>query len=239
MDRRRKIMWACNTKIDISVFIVIGSKFFFFVKTSFYILTFQPFSHCGKNGGARHASWRAFTWLWYKSSTLPEWKMGLCEVSFTMRFRNSNGIARIVLGLWVLYLPTCFNCSPFSWIIQIAAPPRGTNSSSYIGKWIFRLPRFETFPSLKKGEGPYSLHISPQWIVGVGFMSRKGNYLFTTIWTFSLFSEGRIKWFSPGKTIIRKERKIEMNPHHKTIKKYMIMRHEDYLYEFLQMLFIL
>ena len=38
---------------------------------------------------------------------------GFPEVSFARRFRNLEGIARIVPGVWVLSLPTYFNCCPF------------------------------------------------------------------------------------------------------------------------------
>ena len=39
--------------------------------------------------------------------------MGLYEVSFYRQFRNTNGMARRVLGVWVLPFSEYFNCCPF------------------------------------------------------------------------------------------------------------------------------
>ena len=78
-------------------------------------------------------------------------KGGFFNVSSARRFRTPNGIARGVLGVWLLPFPTYFNCCPFliktlnyrspSWDHLIFMSRNGNSSivttrnlSSFVGK---------------------------------------------------------------------------------------------------------
>ena len=57
---------------------------------------------------------------------------------------------------------------PSLWILQIAGPPQGTSSFSYLGKVIHHFPRFELFSSSQRGGGWYLVSVSTLWTIGVG-----------------------------------------------------------------------
>ena len=68
---------------------------------------------------------------------------GFREVSSARRFRTPEGIARRVLGVWVIYLLTCFNCCPFLLNTLNCNPPSGdqliimsrNGNSSFVTIW--------------------------------------------------------------------------------------------------------
>ena len=51
------------------------------------------------------------------------YNLGLYDVSFYRQFRNTNGMARRVLGVWVLTFSDYFNCCPFFLNVINYRPP--------------------------------------------------------------------------------------------------------------------
>ena len=109
VDRRRKLTWWCNTKIDISIFLFVEISIIFFVNIRFWYWNIYNPPIVGKTEVARSTSKRAFAQSGYTLSTLLEWKMGLRESGFARQFRTPNGTTCRVPGVWEITLPTYFN----------------------------------------------------------------------------------------------------------------------------------
>ena len=111
VDFRRKISWVSNTKLTFLFFFAMTSCSLFFSSLS------SCFSHnstiVGKTEGAKPALWRELAWAGYIEYTSTAQMDGFLEVSFARRLKTPEGIARKVPGVWVLSLPTYFNCWPF------------------------------------------------------------------------------------------------------------------------------
>ena len=77
---------------------------YFFLSGS--VLSSQPFQKypvAGRIGGAKTAKKRSFVWLGKTCSTISEWKLGFCEVSFVRWFRTPDEIARMVTSVFNIY----------------------------------------------------------------------------------------------------------------------------------------
>ena len=113
MDRRRKITWVGNTKVDISVFLIIGSRFFFVLGIQLLILHFPKISHCQgiSRCEARFAEGVRVVGVEFVYPL--RMKGGLRELILERQFMTPEGIACRLLGVWVISFTMYFNCFPF------------------------------------------------------------------------------------------------------------------------------
>ena len=82
VDGRRKIMWLCNAKIDISVFIFVGSGVIFPVMIIFSYRSFNISPIVGKVEDDRPDLDRELVWSGYTETNLLDWKSVLCKGEF-------------------------------------------------------------------------------------------------------------------------------------------------------------
>ena len=147
MNRRGKITWVFNTKIDISVPLFVEFRLFFFNKIIFHIDHSTIIPLLGKLGGSCG---------WYSRGRGRHCSPFQNEKWVCARWFLLGGLGLLMVshvGYWVceyfLYLRTPI-AVPSYWILQITSPLWGTNSFPYLGKGIRRLLQFEPFPSSQK-----------------------------------------------------------------------------------------
>ena len=86
-------------------------------------------------------------------------KMCLSEVSFSVRFMTSNGIVHRIPGVWVLLLPTYFNCCPFFLNNPNYRTPSGDHLICISRKGGLSSDKILNFSYSQRGGGPYLISI--------------------------------------------------------------------------------
>ena len=193
MDRRRKITWVVNTKVDFSVFCFVDVWFFFYIH--FLTLLTPQIYHCREIMRCKARLAESVRVAGVDFSTPSEWMDFFLGVSLSRRLRNPEGIACRVPGVWVLCFPTYFNCCKFFLNTPNFKSPSGNQLifMSMNGNSLF-VTIWTLYSFTGVGEFSSFLHIS-----AVNFRCWFPAALFTVCWNSSSQYLGSFALFFPAK----------------------------------------